>query len=71
MRPCALLVGDVIAEGVEASVTPAMRETVVAVQELLDEGEEHVSPKALTDRLGVGRSATYDRIRRALLAGYL
>jgi hypothetical protein len=65
------LVGDVIAESVEASVTGAMRETVEAVQELLDDGREHVSAKALVDHLGVGRSAAYDRIRRALFAGYL
>jgi hypothetical protein len=69
--PVRELVGDVIAEGVEAGVTPAMRATVEAVQALLDEAGSHVSPKALTDRLGVGRSASYDRIRRALLKGYL
>jgi hypothetical protein len=69
--PVRLLVGDVISESVEASVTPAMRETVEAVQELLDAGREHVSAKALVDHLGVGRSAAYDRIRRALFAGYL
>ena len=48
--PVRLLVGDVIAESVEASVTPAMSETVEAVQELLDEGREHVSAKALVDQ---------------------
>jgi hypothetical protein len=65
------LVMDVIAEQVGASVTEAMRDTIEAVQTFLDEGSPHVSPKALTDRLGIGRSATYDRIRRALVAGYL
>ncbi len=30
-----------------------------------------MSPTALTAHLNVGQSATYDRIRRALLAGYL
>jgi hypothetical protein len=65
------LVGDVLAEGVEASVTAAMRETVEAVEAVVEKGHEHTSPKAVADRLGVGRSATYDRIRRALLAGYL
>jgi len=69
--PVRELVGDVIAEGVEASVTCAMRATVEAVQALLDEGKPHATPKAVTDRLGVGRSATYDRIKRALLKGYL
>jgi hypothetical protein len=48
-----------------------MRETVEAVQELLDERASHVSPKALSTHLGIGRSATYDRIHRALTAGYL
>jgi hypothetical protein len=69
--PVRLLVGDVIAESVEATVTAALRETVEAVQELLDDGSEHVSAKALVSHLGVGRSAAYDRIRRALFSGYL
>ncbi len=65
------LVGDLIAEGVEASVSKTIRETVEAVRALQDEGSDAVSRKALAERLGVGKSATYDRIRRALLAGYL
>jgi hypothetical protein len=69
--PVRELVGDVIAEGVEASVTDAMRTTVEAVQAILDEGKSHASRKAVEDKLGVGRSSTYDRIRRGLLKGYL
>jgi hypothetical protein len=69
--PIRELVGDVIAEGVEASVTEATRTTVEVVQAILDDGKPHASPKAVNDRLGVGRSAAYDRIRRALLKGYL
>jgi hypothetical protein len=69
--PVRELVGDVIAEGVEASVTDAMRTTVEAVQAILDEGKPHASRKAVEDKLGVGRSSTYDRIRRGLLKGYL
>jgi Domain of unknown function (DUF3854) len=65
------LVAALIAEGVEAGVSAAMRETVEAAEALIAEGAEHVSPTALTARLGVGRSATYDRIRRALAKGYL
>ena len=49
--PVRVLVGDVIAESVEASVTAAMRETVEAVQALLDEGE------AARKREGAGRPA--------------
>ena len=69
--PVRALVSDLIAEGVEASVSPVIRDTVTAVRTLLDRGAEHVSPNALIEHLGVGRSATYDRIRRALLKGYL
>jgi hypothetical protein len=65
------LVGALIAEGVEAGVSDTIRDTVKAVQDLEAAGIKHPSPKALAEKLGVGRSATYDRIRRALMAGYL
>jgi 5S rRNA maturation endonuclease (ribonuclease M5) len=70
-RPVAELVGELIAEAVEASVSATIRETVAAVAELQEEGADHVSVSALAKRLGIGRSATYARIRRALLRGYL
>lgn len=66
----ASLVGDLIAEGVDASVSVAMRQTVDAVA-LLVVGRDHISVKKLTDHLNVGQSATYDRVKRALRAGYL
>jgi hypothetical protein len=69
--PIRALVAELIAEGVEAGASPAIRETVAAVRALQDEGAAHVSPKALIKKLGVGRSATYDRINRALLKGHL
>jgi hypothetical protein len=66
------LIGDIVAEGVEAGVSPALRETVTAVSDLLEaEPKDFVSPKKLQDRLQVGRSATYDRIRRALTKGWV
>lgn len=65
------LIGDVIAEGVDAGVSPATRETVEAARSLLDDDREHVTPRQLEQELGVGRSATYDRIRRALQGGWL
>jgi hypothetical protein len=67
------LLDELVAEGVEASVSAATRETVEAVRELLDENEhaEHVSVRKISDRVGVGRSATYDRVKRGLAAGYL
>jgi hypothetical protein len=66
------LLDAIVAEAVDASVSPATRETVEVVAGLLGENEyEHTSVKKISDRLGVGRSATYDRVRRALGAGYL
>jgi hypothetical protein len=65
------LVGELIAEGVEASVPAKTRETIEVVRLLIDEGQTHPSPKAISDGLEVGRSATYDRIRDALRRGYL
>ncbi len=70
----ASLVGALIAEGVDASVSAAMRQTVEAVEHLILAGGpscEHTSVKKLTDHLNVGQSATYDRVKRALRAGYL
>ena len=65
------LLDDLVAEGVDASVSPATRDTVEAVRALLADGAEHTSVKRIADRLEVGRSATYDRVRRALSAGFL
>ena len=65
------LVADLIAEGADAGVSAAMRETVEAVRALQAEGAAHVKAKDLIDRMGVGQSAGYDRIHRAVRAGYL
>jgi hypothetical protein len=69
--PIRELVGELIAEGVEASVSSTISSTVHAVLEIVEEGHEYVSPKTLVDKLKVGRSATYDRIRRSLASGFL
>jgi hypothetical protein len=68
--PVRTLVGELIAEGVEASVPARTRETVEAVRDLTA-GTIHPSPKSISDHLGIGRSATYDRIRDALRRGFL
>jgi hypothetical protein len=65
------LIGAIVAEGVDAAVSGAVRETVEAAAALLEEGRAFVTPKMLTDAMQVGRSATYDRVRNALNAGYL
>jgi hypothetical protein len=41
------------------------------VQALIAEGAERVTMKKLIARLSIGRSATYDRAKRALVAGYV
>lgn len=67
-----VLVNDLVAEGVDAGVPAAVRETVEAVAAELENGtREHVSMRAIVDRLGVGRTATYNRVNRALVGGYL
>jgi 5S rRNA maturation endonuclease (ribonuclease M5) len=66
------LVSDLIAESVGASASPAIRATVEAVRKLLEDSTlEHVSVKQIADELEIGLTATYDRVRRALFAGYL
>jgi hypothetical protein len=69
--PIRTLVGELIAEGVEASIPARTRETVEAVRDLIDAGTIHPSPKSISDHLGIGRSATYDRIRDSLRRGFL
>jgi hypothetical protein len=49
-----------------------MRETVETVGRLLEEnGTAYIGMRAITDALSVGRSAAYDRVKRALFHGYL
>jgi hypothetical protein len=70
-EPVRDLIGDLIAEGVEASVPGKTRETVEVVRGLIEKGTTHPSAKAIADCLGIGRTATYDRIGDALRRGYL
>jgi hypothetical protein len=64
------LIGEIVAEGVAAGVSDAVRETVEAVQTLLDDAD-HVTPSEVQAVLQVGRSATYNRIKHALNGGLL
>jgi hypothetical protein len=66
------LLDGLISQSVDAAVSAQTRATVEAVRALTaPEAIEHVSARKVTDELGIGRSATYARIRRALNAGYL
>jgi hypothetical protein len=65
------LVLPVISEGVEATVSPALRETVEAVAELSRQHDRPVSVTELAQRLKLDKSATSRRVRVALDLGYL
>lgn len=65
------LVVDLMGEGVGATVSSTVRETVAAVSGLLDDGAESVTYKQLGDRLGLDKSTAKRRASRAAEAGYL
>jgi hypothetical protein len=71
------LVADIIAEGVEATVKPTIRETVAAVEKILiekkvaEDDEEWATNKALSKELNIDRAAAWRRARAALNLGYL
>lgn len=66
------LIADLIAEAGEASVPPAVRETVAVVAQLApkDSGRE-TSVAEVAKRLGLDKSAASRRVKAAISAGYL
>ncbi len=65
------LVLDVIAEGIDATVAPIVRETVAAVQTLLADGHPEASLRQIAHALGLDKSAAARRIATAVQLGYL
>jgi hypothetical protein len=65
------LCSALVAEGADAGVPNAVRETVEATRNLLETGLEFAGPKTIADKLGIGLPATYDRLRRARHSGYV
>jgi hypothetical protein len=66
------LVSGLIAEGVEATVPKTIRETVEAVDNVIDGwGEEHATNKAVSEELDIDKGATSRRVRAAIGRGYL
>jgi hypothetical protein len=73
------LVHKLIAEGVEASVKEEVRETVKAVEGLIDDEEAHlddedreyVSGKQVAKALNLDKSSASRRVRQALQSGYI
>jgi len=65
------LVADLVAEGVEATVPPKIRETVNAVQTLIEQGQDEVQQVAICKLLNLDQGAVSRRVRGALRRGYL
>lgn len=65
------LVADVVAEGVEATVRPEVRQTVNAVRRLLIEGHDTVTVKQVAEVLRLDASAVSRRVSVARSLGYL
>jgi hypothetical protein len=66
------LVGDLVAEGVDATVSATLRETVRVVQALVDEGDDDaVSLTQIAAELKLDKSAASRRVRSATFKGYV
>ena len=80
------LVDDLLAESLETSVSPAIRETVDTVKQLLREStlrqeelrqegmaelKRPITQKLVADKLGIDRSTVSRRVQQAIGAGYL
>ncbi len=66
------LVSGLIAEGVEATVPKTIRETVEAVESVIDGWDEnHATNKAVAEELEIDKAAASRRVRTAIGRGYL
>lgn len=66
------LVADLVAEGVEATVPPIVRQTVKAVARLIRVGdEEHATNRAVAEVLKIDKAAASRRVKVAVDRGYL
>jgi hypothetical protein len=66
------LVSGLIAEGVEATVPKTVRETVEAIDNVIDGwGEEYATIKAVAEDLEIDKAAASRRVRTAIGRGYL
>jgi hypothetical protein len=65
------LVGDLIAHGVEASVSATIRETVQAVKHLTDSTDSEVALPRVAQALSLDKATASRRVRAAIDHGYL
>lgn len=65
------LVADLVAEGVDATVKPEIREVVAVVKHLIDEGYDAADQVGLKTHLRLDKSAISRRVAAAIAGGYL
>jgi len=65
------LVGDLVSAGVEATVSPTIRETVRAVDEIIAGGIQEAKVVQVATKLGLDKSPTLRRVRVTIDQGYL
>jgi hypothetical protein len=65
------LVGDLIGEGVEAMISPTIRETVGILNEIIREGKEEATLTDIASRLKLDKSAASRRIKVAVKKGFI
>jgi hypothetical protein len=65
------LIADLVADGVDSSVSPQIRETVEAVRFLQGDSGKEISQAAVATHLKLDKGATSRRIRAAVDRGYL
>jgi hypothetical protein len=65
------LVAELVAEGVELSVSAAVRETVAAVADILDGGATEATVATVGKEIGLDKSSASRRTRAAIDLGYL
>lgn len=65
------LVMDLVSEGIDATVSPIIRETVNAVKILIDKTNSTVTVKEVAVHLKLDKSGGWHRVRKALNLGYL
>jgi hypothetical protein len=65
------LVAKLFSEGIEATVPPTVRETVLAVGAAVGGGVGEVSLTALAQKMKLDKNSVHHRVRRAIERGYL
>jgi hypothetical protein len=65
------LVADIIAEGVDAAVSATVKQTVRAVQTVLDEGADEATVAAVSKVLRLDKGSALRRVRAAIDLGYV